>query len=474
VYLEHAVEDLVSGEVSVVISGTNATTGKVFSFPVKREMLLPTPNNPVLRQLLNHGVDISLPMSKALLDFLASYKPKMVIKGFRQIGWVATLTRRLFVLPQCVIGAADGEAFQFIPMVDSRIHQSIKERGTLEEWQRNVMSAAIGNPLVLFMLGVAFLAPLLELLGLEGGVIHLAGGSSSGKTTLAQACVSVYGVADDPASNPESMMQSWHVTGNAIEGMATACNDLVLGLDELGINTSPALSQLAYGLANGTGKQTMTRNREMRKQNNWKVQVVSTGEHTYSAAIEEVTKKQARTGQLIRVISIPVDGGIFPAWSDAERAKRVTQLKEATAKFYGTAKLPYLSYLVEMANQPDQLEGLQKRFWGWIETVMASTQVAMDAAQQRAAKRFAAVAVALELAREAGLHSFSCEEIKASVMDALHLWLADTVAVSETDRGVEHLKQFILRNPNRFADVHADSPRGINLAGYVDAEKGYI
>jgi len=308
VYLEHAVEDLVSGEVSVVISGTNATTGKVFSFPVKREMLLPTPNNPVLRQLLNHGVDISLPMSKALLDFLASYKPKMVIKGFRQIGWVATLTRRLFVLPQCVIGAADGEAFQFIPMVDSRIHQSIKERGTLEEWQRNVMSAAIGNPLVLFMLGVAFLAPLLELLGLEGGVIHLAGGSSSGKTTLAQACVSVYGVADDPASNPESMMQSWHVTGNAIEGMATACNDLVLGLDELGINTSPALSQLAYGLANGTGKQTMTRNREMRKQNNWKVQVVSTGEHTYSAAIEEVTKKQARTGQLIRVISIPVDG----------------------------------------------------------------------------------------------------------------------------------------------------------------------
>ena len=473
VWLEKAIEDAGSGEVSIVVAGINKLTDRLFSFPVKREGLLPSPNNVVLRQLANHGVDFDYGQSKHLLSFLAGNKPS-VIKGFSQVGWTKVAGRRVFVLPKLVIGAVAGHTYQFMPLSDSTIHRALSERGTLAEWQQEVASATIGNPLVLFLLGVAFLAPLLELLDMEGGILLIYAVTSTGKTALLQLCASVYGNGADPATNPQSMIQSWHMTNNAIEAIATDHNDLPMCMDELGLHGG-SLAQLAYGLSNGTEKKTMTQYRDLRPTRSWKTQVISTGEVSYSASILEATKKQARAGQMIRAIELPVDVGIYPSWPEAERGERVTKFKNATGHYYGMAKIPYLQYLVEIANDPVRLNDLKSSLESWRKVLLESVGDKLDSPQERTAKRFAAVALALTLARDAKVITPKDEDIKKAMVSTFRLWLGNSVTVSEAENGLEQLKHTVQSNPSRFGNALATKQIGTGLLGYRDDdEKFYI
>lgn len=474
VFIEKSIEDVESGEISVTIAGYNSIADKKFAFDVKREALVAGPNNVVLRHLFNNGLEINPSMANVVLKFLISNKAA-VVKGFRKIGWANIDNRHVFVLPNKVFGVSDQGLYKFSPPVVSPIYNAISERGTLEEWQRNVFSATKGNPLMLFVLGVAFLGPLLGLLGLEGGMFHFYGVSSIGKTTCLQLCVSVYGNAEDPAQGSGSMSQTWNTSSNAIEGTAMACNDLVLGMDELGMHASSSVGQLAYGIANGMGKQTMTRDRGMREMNAWRVQVVSTGEYSYAAMILDTTKKQPRTGQMIRVTDIPVDGGLFPACDEAKRGEMVTSLKKAAVNYFGTAKIPYLEHLVAIANNKERVQGLQGRLNDYLVSLLASVSKSLDSAQVRAARRFAALGLALELARDAGCIDSSDEEIKHSIEHALALWLADTETVSEAENGLAQLIHTIQSNPSRFANVLEMDRKGNRLLGYRDdIEQCYV
>lgn len=71
--------------------------------------------------------------------------------------------------------------------------------GTLEEWLENVAKPCIANPLLITAVAHAFAGPLLAPLNIEGGGLHLRGGSSSGKTTVLKVALSVWG-KPDPSS----------------------------------------------------------------------------------------------------------------------------------------------------------------------------------------------------------------------------------------------------------------------------------
>ncbi len=104
---------------------------------------------------------------------------------------------------------------------------------------------------------------------------------------------------------------------------------------------------------------------------------------------------------MIRAIELPVDVGIYPSWPEAERGERVTKFKNATGHYYGMAKIPYLQYLVEIANDPVRLNDLKSSLESWRKVLLESVGDKLDSPQERTAKRFAAVALALTLARDA-------------------------------------------------------------------------
>src|SRR5262249_48564482 len=146
----------------------------------------------------------------------------------------------------------------------------------------------------------AFAAPLLTLLGLEGGGVHYRGPSSEGKTTAALMAASVWG-------EPERV-ESWRATANGLEGVASGHNDNLLVLDELKQIDPHQAASVAYMLANGSGKRRGRPHGGTRPRLTWKVLFLSTGEISLAQHVEAVGLR-VHAGQEVRLIDLPADAG---------------------------------------------------------------------------------------------------------------------------------------------------------------------
>ena len=152
------------------------------------------------------------------------------------------------------------------------------------------------------MLGLAsaFTAPLLKRLGAESPIIHIYGGSSKGKTTALRIASSVYGKGDS-----DGYIQQWRTTDNALEGLASSHNDCLLVLDELGQADSKKIGDIAYMIANESGKRRFSKDSMPKSPYQWKTLVLSSGEINLNDKVAEGGRKK-KAGMEIRFISIPI------------------------------------------------------------------------------------------------------------------------------------------------------------------------
>jgi len=214
------------------------SAGRVRQWAMPVRSLVPRNGDEVFAALLDAGLPfIELGHKRKLAEYLMACQPERRITCVERTGWHG----HAYVLPQGAIGPdAEGVILQTAGYAAS----DFTERGTLAEWQQEVAALAVGNSRLCFALSLAFAAPLLALVGMEGGGFHLKGESTDGKTTIMKAAASVYG-------NPDRYCQTWRATGNAIEGIAGRRNDALLCLDELGELDGREAGQVAYMLANG-------------------------------------------------------------------------------------------------------------------------------------------------------------------------------------------------------------------------------
>lgn len=468
------VVNMAAGTIKVCIKGVNSVTGELFEVVVDGACLHPGQHNPIFKELMNRGVHIQQGENNRVLDYLSSCKAPLVY-GVDKVGWHHHHGRQMFVTPMQVYGADSDKTYRYAPDGFPPSQGAIGLSGTLETWQHEVVGPCVGNPLALFALGAAFAAPLMALFHVDGGGFHFYGHSSRGKTTLLQVGSSVWGNASDPAQDPgHSFLQRWNITINAIEVMALAYNDLLLPMDELGTSNIKNFGQAIYQLAGGKGKAAMNSNRDLRPTRTWRTLILSSGEHAISKEVEATTGAEARAGQLIRFIDISVEGDIFPAFAVDEAGQKVTALKLACSRNYGVAGHLYLQHLVKLANAPELMRPWLDRF-GYVEEALAASAQNLQPEQRRALKRFALVAIGMMLANEAGVIRMEDRDIIEAVIHAQGMWLAEMPTVSEAERGVEQLKQFLLSNPGRFGSADAEVTVGSNLVGYKDVgRKRYI
>jgi putative DNA primase/helicase len=167
------------------------------------------------------------------------------------------------------------------------------QKGDIAEWRSSVSAVCLGNPLLILGVSMAFSGPLLEVVGAEGGGLHLRGESSRGKTTIQRAAVSVWGSPD--------ALKSWRATANGLEGIASASNSSLLALDELGEADGNQAFEAFYMLSNGKGKQRANQAGQARGVAKWRVAVISSGEITFAAKVAEMGRK-AKAGQEVRIL----------------------------------------------------------------------------------------------------------------------------------------------------------------------------
>jgi uncharacterized protein (DUF927 family) len=181
-------------------------------------------------------------------------------------------------------------------------------RGTPEGWQTEVARFCLGNPVLILSVCCALAGPLLVKVGVHGGGVHLVGDSSSGKSLAQLVAASIWG-------NPGTFAASWDVSKGGIEIEAASRNDTVLILDEIKRANPKLVQEMAYAIANGMGKSTMTRERESRAKLTWRVLALSSGERSLTdhAAI---SGNAAHAGAELRLVDVNAGTRAFRAFDD--------------------------------------------------------------------------------------------------------------------------------------------------------------
>jgi putative DNA primase/helicase len=141
-----------------------------------------------VRQALLHGGLYVSPFNtdrNALQTFLASVKISRRARAVSRVGW----QDGAFALPDRTIEQGGGDLVVY--QGSAALDHDFRSAGTLEDWQDSVARLGAGNTRLAISLCAAFVGPLLEAVGAEGGGLHLRGQSSIGKSTALLAAASV-------------------------------------------------------------------------------------------------------------------------------------------------------------------------------------------------------------------------------------------------------------------------------------------
>lgn len=412
------------------------------------------------------GLEVIPGCESALVKYLGSFEIHNRLRSVAQLGWLNG-EELVFVLPKEVIENCTSSKIVYQPERYSPTTSTMGSRGTLAQWQMNVAMPCKGNDYLIFVLCQSFAGALLQFSNMESGGFHLYGASSKGKTTALQCAASVWGNGADPAASHETYISKWNTTGNALEATAAAHNDGILILDELGTCSAMDIGKVVYDLFGGQGKARMGKDSLLLSRRSWRFVGLSSGEVSVKQRIEAEGRHVARAGQLIRFIDIPIDGGMICDTHGHPPAIFVKKIKENCAAYYGMAGSSFLNAFVNyFGSRTQAIAEIRERMERWVATVAAECRV-ITSLQQRALQRFALIKVAGDFAVEFGILPFDVTEIYESLSNVWRSWLDDSSNLSDADRGVRNVREFLQKHgASRFdsGKIHESQTR--DCAGY--------
>lgn len=237
---------------------------------------------------------------RALVQLLAGASVLDRIRIVPQTGWYRPGGGgAAFILPGRQIGNVAGELVRLDLDPPPAIY---REHGSLDGWRADIARRCLGNSRLLFGVACGFAAPLLPLIGDEGGGFNLRGESSKGKTTIIDAAATVWGAPSK--TGQDSFVRQWRSTANALESTASAHNHCLLPMDELGQADPREVPETLYMLANGAGKDRARAGGGNRKPSTWLTLVLSSSEES-AARMAEAVGQRIKAGQEVRLIDLP-------------------------------------------------------------------------------------------------------------------------------------------------------------------------
>ncbi len=390
--------------------------------------------------LLNMGLRIATAPAcrNRLTEYIQTRRPEEFASCTDRTGWHATEGGAAYVLPHETIG---DDAERIVFQSDSQMENTFRVRKDAAAWRERIGRLCAGNSRLMFAVACAFAGPLLRPASLESGGFHLRGDSSSGKTTALRVAASVNG--------GPSYMQRWRTTDNALEATAAQHCDALLILDELAQVEGKVAGECAYMLANEQSKARATRGGAPRARLTWRLLFLSAGELGLADHMAEGMKR-ARTGQEVRMADIPADAGAgmgafecihgqaSPAAFAAHLGREVQTCHGAPGRAFIEWACSHWGALARRLR-----DGVQALAGQWVPPD-ASGQV------QRVAARFALVAMAGELATEAGLTGWEPSESEWAARACFDAWLAARGGAGNGEVAA------MLRQVRRFLEAHGE------------------
>lgn len=406
-------------------------------------------------ELLDMGLAIAPDQKQLLSKYLQAMTPNKQMLCSASVGWC----NGVYVLPTEVIGQSADSAVIF--QHPARIGDECSTAGTLEDWQSSISTLAMGNPLMMLAMSVAFAGPLLHPCHAESGGLHIVGDSSAGKSTIQKVAVSIYG-------SPE-YRRSWRATANGLEGTAALHNDGLLALDEISECEPKQVGATIYMLGNGQGKQRASRTGAARSVARWRTVLLSTGERTIGATMLEGGQRQ-KTGQSLRLLDLPTDRkhGAFDDLHHFDGGQALADhLITACNQQYGHASRVFIQALVD--DDADHAKA-----YAALREAPCFNVPGIDQQEARAAARFALYAYAGELATQYGITQWHEGAALDAAVDGFNAWRKMRGTGRDEPRQImESLADFIDKHgDSRFSDCASMSDVRDRAGWFEDSHVG--
>lgn len=315
---------------------------------------------------------------------------------------------------------------------------NLEVKGTLEEWKKvvNIYNHK-GAEDFAFALMMGFGQLTFKFSGYEGSIFNLHGDSGAGKSTLLKLIHSIYGIPTE-----RSLL---HIdTVNAKLAMIGCYNNLPVTYDEI-TNIDPEdLSDLAYAMSNGRGKESLTQNRTLRlNTTTWQTTMYCTSNDPLVPML--TAHKGKASGEVFRVM---------------ERTVRVTAkhtLSEAREIFaplehnYGVAGEVLASWLV---NNVDTARAMMVDAYKEI-----SDKVKGESPERFWLAMCAQAIVGARLGKMLGLHDYDVDWIIEHAMRIIQE--SRGVVVKETKSFMDIVVEYMNSNINRMLVTNKNGNTGI-------------
>lgn len=241
-------------------------------------------------ELADFGIAVTSDTAAALVTYLGTCLTNNaetipIITSIGRLGWVDSV----FVpYSEALTLDNDGQG--------AELARAVHSKGTLEEWAEYIAPLRKQSLYLQIVLATAFASVLISKVKALPFVLHLWGGTGSGKTVAMMVAASVWG-------NPEKYMLTLNGTTNALMGTAALLHDLPLLADELQtikLDTNfqnQTYDKLIMQLTEGKDKSRLTQQSTLKEQKTWNNCFIFTGE-------EPITQSNSGGGTKNRVIEL--------------------------------------------------------------------------------------------------------------------------------------------------------------------------
>lgn len=241
-------------------------------------------------ELADRGILVNSNTAAALVTYLGACLANNaetipIIQSVERLGWVDSV----FVpYAEALTLDNDGQG--------AELARAVHSQGTLQEWAEYIAPLRKQSLYLQIVLAAAFASVLISKVKSLPFVLHLWGGTGTGKTVALKVAASVWG-------NPEKYMLTLNGTTNALMGTAALLYDLPLLADELQtikLDTNfqnQTYDKLIMQLTEGKDRARLTQQSTLKEQKTWNNCFIFTGE-------EPITQSNSGGGTKNRVIEL--------------------------------------------------------------------------------------------------------------------------------------------------------------------------
>ncbi|MGH9760637.1 MAG: DUF927 domain-containing protein, partial [Blastocatellia bacterium] len=271
-----------------------------------------------------------------------------------------------FVTPHDIYGDPNDRVHaQFPEALDRR---KWEPRGELSRWRTEIAGICRGNPLLRFAVMVAFVPPVLRLLGLPTVGFSWVGDPSLGKSSALALAGSVWG------GNPERPMgfcETLLKTANAFDKVGRRYRHTFLPMDEAHLASAQTLADLVHRLAAGESKETAIG--ETLPTHTSLVYVLTSNQPLAEILIKhKVHFDESYNARLIEIPVVKPRGMFHRLPNDLTAHDFAGRIAKAVTDQYGTAIDRYLTKLTsEYAEDKDALITWLRARMAWMERRLA-------------------------------------------------------------------------------------------------------